>query len=69
VLLVDAAELGDDAVALDALARMALSAHRCGCRILVRHASPRLVDLIALAGLSETLPVEPLSADVPPPTC
>jgi STAS domain len=69
VLCVDAAELGDDALALDALARFALTARRCGCRIVLRHASPRLLDLIALAGLSETLPVEPLSSDAPPPRC
>ena len=69
VLCVDVAALGDDAVALDALARFALTARRSGWRILVRHASPRLVELIALAGLSETLPVEPLSFDAPPPRC
>jgi anti-anti-sigma regulatory factor len=67
VLCVDAAELGDDALALDALARIALTARRRGCRILVRHAAPRLVELIALAGLSETLTVEPLSSQGPPP--
>lgn len=69
VLCVDVACLGEDAAALDELARLALSARRCGCRILVRHASPRLVELITLAGLSEALPVEPLRSDLPPPRC
>jgi hypothetical protein len=67
VLCVDAAALGDDAVALDALARVALTARRCGCRIVVSQASPRLVELIAFAGLTEVLPVEALTAKAPSP--
>lgn len=42
-----------DAVALDALARLALAARRHGCRIRVRGAGPGLWSLIDLAGLRD----------------
>jgi hypothetical protein len=60
VLDVDAAGLGADADSLDALARLALLARRCGYRVAVQGASPDLASLIELAGLSEALGVEPL---------
>jgi hypothetical protein len=69
VLPVDAAELGDDARALDALATLALTARRCGYGVVVRHASPRLVELIELAGLSEALPLDPLRPGSTPSRC
>jgi ABC-type transporter Mla MlaB component len=52
----DVGGVAADAVALDALARLQLAAGRHGCRVRLRHASRELLDLIALAGLGETLP-------------
>jgi hypothetical protein len=53
----DVAELGPcDLEAVDELARIALVARRTGRRICLRGASPELVELIALAGLSGVLP-------------
>ena len=40
-----------DAVAVDALARLALTARRLGCRLRLRHASSDLRELIAFMGL------------------
>jgi anti-anti-sigma regulatory factor len=45
-----------DAIALDALARLQLTARRSGGSIRLRHAREKLRDLLALAGLSEQLP-------------
>jgi anti-anti-sigma factor len=47
-----------DAVALDALARLQLTARRLGGRIRLRGASPDLRDLLAFTGLSAVLPLE-----------
>jgi ABC-type transporter Mla MlaB component len=44
-----------DAVAVDALARMQLTAHRLGHGIRLRHACPYLVGLIFLSGLSDAV--------------
>lgn len=52
---VDVAGLPADGPALDLLARMALAARRCGCRVDLRGVSPELRELIELAGLTETL--------------
>jgi anti-anti-sigma regulatory factor len=41
-----------DAVTIDALARLQLTARRLGCQLQLRHASPQLVALIAFMGLS-----------------
>jgi hypothetical protein len=65
ILRLDAADIEADAVTLDSLARLALVARRCGYRLTLQRASPDLVDLIELAGLSEALGVEPLRADSP----
>ena len=43
------------AATVDALARLALSLSRCGCRLRVRHASPELRELIAFMGLTDAL--------------
>ena len=51
-------DLPADAVALDALARMGLTARRLGIRICVRSAPAGLRDLVSLAGLEQVLPVE-----------
>jgi ABC-type transporter Mla MlaB component len=41
-----------DAVTVDALARLQRGAHGQGCHVVLRNASPELVDLIELMGLS-----------------
>jgi ABC-type transporter Mla MlaB component len=46
-----------DAVTVDALARLQLTARRLGCHVRLRHASPELQDLLAFVGLSEAIPV------------
>jgi ABC-type transporter Mla MlaB component len=47
-----------DGVAVDALARLQLAARRRGCRVALRHAPSELLDLLALAGLTEIVPLE-----------
>jgi ABC-type transporter Mla MlaB component len=44
-----------DAATVDALARLQLTAQRAGCDTRLRHASPRLRELIAFMGLREPL--------------
>jgi len=44
-----------DAVAVDALARLALAARRHGARVLLSGASPELCDLVSLMGLADVL--------------
>jgi ABC-type transporter Mla MlaB component len=44
-----------DAVTVDALARLQLAARRCGCRILLRGATPQLLELVAFMGLANVL--------------
>jgi ABC-type transporter Mla MlaB component len=51
--------VGADAVAVDALAHLQLTALRRGSTIRLRHASPELCELIAFIGLSEPLTPEP----------
>jgi anti-anti-sigma regulatory factor len=46
-----------DAVTVDALARLQLTARRLGRRIRLRHARGELRDLLVLMGLSEVLPL------------
>lgn len=49
-----------DAVAVDALARLQLTARRLGCRVGLIYACPELQALLELMGLSEVVPlVEP----------
>jgi hypothetical protein len=57
-LSVDAGGLDADAVTLDLLARLQLTARRCGFELRLRGSSPELRELIAFAGLSATLPEE-----------
>lgn len=45
-------------VTLDALASLRLVAGRHGCSVMLRRASPELLDLIAFAGLADVLPSE-----------
>ena len=51
LLTVDVATVAADAVAVDALARLALAARRNRCRVVVRGASPEMWQLIELTGL------------------
>jgi hypothetical protein len=46
-----------DELALDALARLQLTARRLGRSVRLCNASAQLVDLLALAGLTDVLPV------------
>jgi len=46
------------AATVDVLARLALSLGRRGSRLLLRHASAELIELIEFMGLSEVLRVE-----------
>jgi hypothetical protein len=41
---------------VDALARLALAAHRAGLEVRLRNASPELLELLALTGLDAVLP-------------
>ncbi len=60
-VICDVGELGRaDAVAVEALARLRLTARRLGRRLQLRRASPELQALLALMGLAEILPIEPL---------
>lgn len=52
-------------VTVETLARLRLTARRFGAGIRVRGAHPRLSQLLALAGLSATIPVEDGSAGEP----
>ena len=55
-----------DACALDALARMQLTARRMGRSIRLRHVEPAMRDLLVLAGLTDIVRAEP-DAPAPPP--
>ena len=58
-----AALVAPDAVTVDALARLQLTARRSGCRVRLRHPCGELQDLLGLMGLSDVLgpalPVKP----------
>jgi len=55
LLCCEVTELAADAVAVDALARLALAARRHGTRVCLRGASEELRELMELMGLSEVL--------------
>jgi anti-anti-sigma regulatory factor len=58
VVIFDAgAIIAPDAAAVDAVARLQLVAKRLGREMRLRHASDELQELIALAGLSEVVPL------------
>jgi hypothetical protein len=52
-------ELAPDLLSVEALARIALTACRCGCRLELCDATPQLLALLALAGLADVLPGRP----------
>jgi ABC-type transporter Mla MlaB component len=56
VAFCDVDGVGDDAVVVDALARLQLAARRHGCQVRLRHASGELRDLLAFMGLDAVLP-------------
>jgi ABC-type transporter Mla MlaB component len=55
LLLCEVGDIAADAVAVDALARLALAARRSGCEVRLRGASPELLGLVELIGLGEVL--------------
>jgi hypothetical protein len=57
----DVDALAPDAAAVDALARLQLSARRLGLDVGLGNASDELLELIALVGLCDVLPVCPAS--------
>jgi len=59
VLVCDLTGVQATAATVDALARLALALKRQGARLLLRHASTELVELIAFMGLAEVLRIEP----------
>jgi hypothetical protein len=57
-IVCDVGALAPDAVTVDALARLQLSARRRGLELRLRHASSELQDLLAFVGLGDVLRVE-----------
>jgi hypothetical protein len=57
-IVCDVGALAPDAVAVDALARLQLTARRHGLEIRLRHASSELQELLAFVGLRDVLRVE-----------
>jgi anti-anti-sigma factor len=55
-----------DAVTVEVLARLQLTARRLGGRVGLRHACRELRDLLDLMGLGEVLPVRPEADPVDP---
>jgi ABC-type transporter Mla MlaB component len=66
LLSVEVAQIEPDAVALDALARLALAARRHGCAVRLHGASSQLGLLIEFAGLADALPSEDAALTVRP---
>jgi hypothetical protein len=56
-VVLDVGHLRADARGVDALARLALTARRCGARIRLRGASDGLLALLAFCGLRGVLPL------------
>jgi hypothetical protein len=55
LLVCEVGGIDADAVAVDALARLALAARRSGCEVRLRGASPELLGLVEFVGLSDTV--------------
>jgi hypothetical protein len=51
----DVAGVEPDAVTVDALARLQLAARRHGYRVLLQGASPELLEIVELMGLTDVL--------------
>jgi len=56
VALCDVRQAEPDAVSVDALARLQLTARRCGCQARLRGASDELIELLTFVGLRDVLP-------------
>lgn len=56
VVTCDVGGVEPDAVTVDALARLQLGARRRNCEVCLRGASPELLELVELMGLSHVLP-------------
>jgi hypothetical protein len=56
IAICDVHAVGCDAVVVDALARLQLAARRHGCQVLLRNATPELLELAAFMGLADVLP-------------
>jgi ABC-type transporter Mla MlaB component len=54
----DVAGVEPDAVCVDALARLQLAARRRGCLVRLENASPALLELVDLMGLTHVLPAD-----------
>ena|SRR5688572_6836641 len=54
----DVAGVEPDAVCVDALARLQLAARRRGCCVRLENASPALLELVELMGLTHVLPAD-----------
>ena len=52
---IDVSDVDPVAVTVDALARLQLAARRLSCRLLLRNASPELLELVAFMGLADVL--------------
>lgn len=55
---IDVRDIDPDAVTVDALARLQLAARRLSCRLLLRNASPELLELVTFMGLADVLQEE-----------
>ena len=55
VVLTDVADVEPDAVCVDALARLQLVAKRNGCRVVLIHASPALLNLVEFMALDDVI--------------
>jgi ABC-type transporter Mla MlaB component len=65
LLLVEVTEIAPDAVAVDALARLALAARRGGCAVTLRGASSQLLLLVEFIGLADVLRCEDAALERP----
>lgn len=65
VVVCDVAGLRVDAVAVEAIARLALAARRRECQITLQGGSHELSGLVAFMGLEQVLPVESPAAEPP----
>ena len=57
-IVCDVGALAPDALTVDVLARLQLTARRRGCEIRLRHASGELCELLDFVGLRDVLRVE-----------
>ena len=65
-MICDVGHISGSAVdVLDTLARLQLTARRCGGQIRLRHAEPSLVMFLELIGLGAALPVDDEQATAP----